>query len=60
MSRRLDAFAPFSARLCSLVHVVTNSDNGALFFYSKTTGISRWGSRSKRTKNNDPSLHGQG
>ena len=35
MSSRLDAFAPFSARIRSLVHVVTNSYNRSLFFAPK-------------------------
>ena len=34
MSRRLEAFAPFSARLRSLVPVVTHSYNESLFFAS--------------------------
>jgi hypothetical protein len=35
MSRRLDALAPFSARIRSLVHVVTNTCNRSLFFAPK-------------------------
>src|SRR5262245_28877986 len=35
MSRKLDAFAPFSARLRSLVHGVTHSYNESLFFAPK-------------------------
>jgi hypothetical protein len=35
MSSRLDALAPFSAWIRSLVHVVTNSYNGSLFFAPK-------------------------
>src|SRR6266702_767602 len=35
MSSRLDALAPFSARIRSLLHVVTNSYNGSLFFAPK-------------------------
>jgi hypothetical protein len=35
MARRLDAFAPCSARLRSLVHAVTNSYNRSWFFAPK-------------------------
>jgi hypothetical protein len=35
MSRRLDPLAPFSARLRSLVHVVTSTCNRSLFFAPK-------------------------